>query len=396
MMDYRSAYSHSLGAQKDWMHFAAHSHHLWPNCTRDAHVRYWEDSAGLADRKWGRIFGEVLPEARKHLAEHLGLSDPSSLCFAPNTHEFVARLYSCFDSSFEKRPTRVVTTDSEFHSFTRQTRRLEESGELSVTRVPVFPVETFVTRFAAECRNQNPDLIFLSQVFFNSGWAIPDLVALVRSIDDLSGLIAIDGYHAFGAVPVDLKAIENRIFYLGGGYKYIQAGEGACFLHMPRGCMLRPRNTGWFADFEHLEEGGVQTVNYAPDANRFAGATFDPSGWYRFNAVMQWWKNEGIQVSKSHAHVLELQRRFLDGLAKRSHPVFAKLLDALLFDPRETGIGNFLSFRLKDAQALCADLMKAQVITDARGEILRFGFGLYHHSSDIDALLGKLASLNPK
>ncbi len=389
MMDYRRSYSHALKAHEGWLHFAAHSHHLWPDCTREAHIKYWEDSASLADRKWGRIFGEVLPESRNHLTEHLGLSDPTSLCFAPNTHEFVARLYSCF----ETRPTRVVTTDSEFHSFTRQTQRLEEAGELSVTRVPVFPVETFAKRFAEECAEKNPDLIFFSQVFFNSGWAIPDLTSLVRSLEKLRSLVVVDGYHAFCAIPVDLKAIENRVFYLGGGYKYVQAGEGACFLHVPKGCDLRPRNTGWFADFEHLEEGGGTSVAYAADANRFAGATFDPSGWYRFNAVMREWNTEGLNVTSAHTHALELQARFIDGLGSSSHPLCVKLSSALLFDPRKTAIGNFLSFRLKDAQKICSRLAQAQIVTDARGEILRFGFGLYHHLSDVDAVLARVSGL---
>ena len=41
------------------LHFAAHSHHPWPDATEAAHARYWSDSAALADRKWERVLGET-------------------------------------------------------------------------------------------------------------------------------------------------------------------------------------------------------------------------------------------------------------------------------------------------------------------------------------------------
>jgi PAS domain S-box-containing protein len=34
------------------LHFAAHSHHYWPDVARDTHTRAWDDAARLADDKW--------------------------------------------------------------------------------------------------------------------------------------------------------------------------------------------------------------------------------------------------------------------------------------------------------------------------------------------------------
>src|SRR3546814_15458521 len=67
-----------------------------------------------------------------------GLDDASSLAFAPNTHDFLRRLLSCLPVG---RPPRILTSDGEFHSFTRQAARLEEEGLAAVTRVPVEPFE---------------------------------------------------------------------------------------------------------------------------------------------------------------------------------------------------------------------------------------------------------------
>ena len=228
----------------DALHVTAHSHHPWPDVTRAAHLQYWEDSARLTNRKWQeKVFGAAVPEAQGHVARHLGLADPGLVAFAPNTHEFVARLYSCLDWS--RRP-RVLTTTGEFHSFGRQTRRLEETGRLAVTRVPVEPYATFRARFGQALGGPH-DMVFLSQVFFDSSFVVERLDELLAGVP-AETIVAVDGYHAFMAIPVHLGALGRRIFYTAGGYKYVQAGEGACFLSSPAGCDLRPLFTGWFSD----------------------------------------------------------------------------------------------------------------------------------------------------
>ena len=140
--------------------------------------------------------------------------------------------------------------------------------------------------------------------------------ALVRA----NALVVVDGYHAFAALPVDLAAIGERAFFVAGGYKYAMAGEGACFLAVPPGTELRPLATGWFADFEGLGDAQAGPVGYGDGGMRFFGATFDPSGLYRFNAVMRWLAGLGVDFSAVHAHVERLQRRFLDALAAISDP----------------------------------------------------------------------------
>ena len=70
-------------ANPDALHVSAHSHHPWPDVTRAAHLQYWEDSARLTNKKWDKVFGEVIPEAQTHLARHLGLADPDRIAFAP-------------------------------------------------------------------------------------------------------------------------------------------------------------------------------------------------------------------------------------------------------------------------------------------------------------------------
>ncbi len=133
-------------------------------------------------------------------------------------------------------------------------------------------------------------------------------------------MIVIDGYHGFMARPTDLSHLASRAFYMAGGYKYAMAGEGACFMHCPPGLAPRPRDTGWFAAFGNLSGVQAGKVAYSDDGWRFMGSTFDPSGLYRFNAVMRWLDDEGIVVGTIHDHALALQDRFLALASPRLGP----------------------------------------------------------------------------
>jgi selenocysteine lyase/cysteine desulfurase len=377
-------FSRFRAANPGRLHFAAHSHHPWPDATEAAHARYWSDAATLADGKWERVFGEVVPHAQAHVARLLSLSDPRQVAFAPNTHEFVARIYSCFDPA---RPVRVLTSASEFHSFRRQTRRLQESGRLVVAEIAPTPWESFAERFIAAERSGDWDLVWLSQVFFDSAFRVDDLQSICDAAP-AKALVCIDGYHAFCALPVDLSRIHRRAFYLAGGYKYAMAGEGACFLAIPPGCDLRPADTGWFASFDTLESAPGEAVPYAGDAFRFWGATFDPSGLYRFNAAMDWLAATGTTIAQVHHHCVALQKHFVDDLARCGVKALAP---AHLVPPPGAPRGNFLAFDIDGAEDAHRRLTAQNITIDRRHRRLRFGFGVYHDESEVHRLVETVA-----
>ncbi len=376
-MSYKPHFRRFLESAPERIHFAAHSHHLWPDVSFDAHAEAWLDAARLADEKWGHIFGEIVPKAQRHIARRLGLPDHETIAFAPNTHELVMRILSCLPSD---RPVRVLTTDSEFHSFARQAARLEEDGALEVTRVAAAPHASFVERFAEAAARPGWDLVYVSHVFFNSGYAVPDVARIVRAVPEPT-FVVVDGYHAFGAIPVDLSTLHDRVFYLAGGYKYAMSGEGCCFVHAPARYGARPRDTGWFAAFGALEDAqSPGAVAYARGGARFLGATFDPSALYRFNAVMDWLDREKLDPSAIHAHVVHLQELFIAELSKETLP----LREAQLVVPlSEKSRGQFLTFETQAAADIHRRLLDVDVVTDVRGDRLRFGFGIYHDEVDI-------------
>ena len=386
MLDLTVHFARFRAAAPERINLAAHSHHDWPDVTFAAQEQCWLDAARLAGDKWDLVFGELIPHVQAGIARQLRLPDPSTISVAPNTHEFLRRLLSCFPAD---RPVRILTSDAEFHTARRQLDRLEEDSLVTVTRISAEPFETFAERFRAACERGGYDLVFVSQVFFTSSATSGDLKVLIETVPSRDTFVAIDGYHGFMARPTDLSDIADRAFYLAGGYKYAMAGEGCCFLHCPSGYGLRPRDTGWFADFGSLAAPSGKSVGYPEHGGRFLGATFDPSGLYRLAAVFDWLARERITAEHVHLHAQALMARFLEGI-EAVHIEGLRLADLITPFGSNAEHGNFLSFRTPRASEIAAKLAGVNVHCDHRGDRLRFGFGICTNGSDVDQALARI------
>jgi selenocysteine lyase/cysteine desulfurase len=385
-LSFKGLFSRSLGADPERLHFASHSHHLWPDASFDGHMKAWNDAARLADRKWDKVMDEVWPAAQAEVAAELGTGRSDAIVFAPNTHDFLVRLVTA--APRKSGQLRVLTTDGEFHSARRQFARWEEEHWISVDRIALEPFDTFTGRFLDAARSGDHDLIFVSQVMFGSGRTfdrVDELAALARPDGPW---VVIDGYHAFMALGRPYgEAAASSAFYLGGGYKYAMSGEGCAFMHAPPGYGPRPPVTGWFAEFEDLTLP-PGSVGYAKDASRFMGATFDPSGLYRFLAVRRMLAENDLTTARISAHAEGLQRQLLDAIGA------TVLEEAELLNPLEGAPhARFLAFRSANAQRWYADLKARNVITDVRGDVLRIAFGIYQDEDDVDRLVGHLGEL---
>lgn len=372
-MSWKHLFSKSLGAAPDRLHFAAHSHHLWPDASFTGQVKAWDDAALMADHKWNKIMGPLWEQGQGYIAAELHLPDPATLSFAPNTHDFLVRIISAIDT----RPVRVLATDGEFHSFRRQMARWLESGEVLLDTAPA-------EMLTAKAKDGEYDLIFASHVLFNSGTILNGIEELARLAKPEGPWVVIDGYHGFMAIESDLSSVAGRIFYLSGGYKYAMAGEGVCFLHAPPGFAPRPAVTGWYAAFDDLALPPGE-IGYAPDGRRFLGSTFDPSGLYRFIAVQQMLEREGLTTAKISGHVAALQAQFLTA---------DPLPEMILLNPMDDGPhARFLAFRGDGATALHDALADRNIVTDVRGDVLRIGFAIYHDAEDVTRLVDNLTQI---
>lgn len=389
VLDLKKHYSRFLQGHGDKIHLAAHSHHFWPDVSRDGHLEYWDDCAKTSDHKWDKIFGEIIPYAQNKIADLLKLKNPQQIVFAPNTHELTTRLLSLY---LGKESLKILTTDSEFHSWKRQVRRLEELSGVQVTWIKTDNLlhdrEAFFAELETELK-KHPDLFFISQVFFDSGLAISmeEFEELIAEVSP-DTTVVIDGYHGFAAIPTDLSRLEGKVFYLAGGYKYAQSGEGAAFMVIPQNS-YRPSYTGWFAQFANLSQSGTQLVGYSQDFMSFMGSTQDMSGLYRFKSVWTLFSELNLDIEDIHLHVKTLQEDFLN--------LFNNLLInqglKLLTSHEQVEHGHFITYRASDAnvaQDIEIRLKKQGILIDRRNDRLRFGFGLYHTRETLKELAVRL------
>jgi len=289
-------------------------------------------------------------------------------------------------SAWTRRPARVLTSSGEFHSFRRQALRWHEAGAISLDVVDASAPD-FEARFVDAASAGEHDIVFVSQVMFESGLMFDQLQELGALARPEGPWIVIDGYHGFMAVETDLSAVADRTFYLAGGYKYAMAGEGAAFLHAPPDFGPRPEITGWYAEFAALADRS-QTVSYSADARRFLGATFDPSGLYRFNAVRRMLRANDLDTARINSVLAPLRSRLLEGLGQTPLST-AVLLNAEPFQPQ----ARFLALRSPLARRWHDALLARKVITDVRGDVLRLGLALYHDEEDVERFLALAAAL---
>ena len=180
-------------------------------------------------------------------------------------------------------------------------------------------------------------------------------------------------------------------FVVGGGYKYCQLGEGNCFLRFPRDCELRPVITGWYSEFSALADPKRPgMVAYGQGADRFAGATYDPTSHYRAARVFRFFEDQELTAGRLRA------------ISQRQIQLLIEAFDRLDLDPalvrRDRNvplaeIGGFLALRSPQAGALSRRLFERGVWTDSRGDVLRLGPAPYLVDEQLIEAVGILGEI---
>jgi kynureninase len=186
----------------------------------------------------------------------------------------------------------------------------------------------------------------------------------------------------------------EQAFVLGGGYKYMQLGEGNCFMRVPEGCEMRPVITGWFSEFAELADAKTEgEVRYGKGFMRFAGSTFDPTSQYRGAAVLDFFAEQGLSTE------------LLRSVSQHQVGLLIETLEGLDLDPAMVSVdagvplesrAGFLAVRAPDAEALSVALREHGVSTDARGDRLRFGPAPYLSDAQVAQAMETLREVVPR
>ena len=343
---YKKYYNFFLKANRGIQHYSLGLHHYRSDAARLAFLDYGEASVCYTDGH------NKISETQKLVAYYLKLTDPTQLFFSSSARESIYELLRSFDPEKELS---ILTSDSELYNFKELSQFLNQSWSSNIDQVRTLPFDNFEERFIEKIKCNSYDIIFISQVFFNSGMVLKNLTAIVEAVTDNKTMIIIDGQHAFMTFPTDLTAIEKRVFYLTHLQERTELEAGCSFLHVPK-------------DFV----GSNEKFNYSRH-----GTTINFSSLCRLNATLNLFYKENIFVENIYLHIQKLQENFRDHLLLIDHP-FLTEKNILSIDYRYHGA--FLTFAMpstEHAKKLHDELCSKGIWTDYSFARLRFTFGLY-------------------
>lgn len=362
-----------------------HSHQAWPDRGFDGQREAWLDAAKYVDEKWELAFAKA-ERVRRGFARLLD-DTGGHIALAPNTHDLVIRFLSALP--LRDRP-RIVTTDCEFHTIRRQLDRIAEEN-VDIVKVAGEPAIDAAEQLA-EAVNHHTAAVMTSSVFFHNAHVVPRLGDVLEVCQEAGTLLLVDAYHALNVLPFSLKRERlEGAFVVGGGYKYCQLGEGNCFLRFPKDCEMRPVITGWFSEFDSLNNADTEgPLVYGNGPARFAGATYDPTSHYRAAEVFDFFEER------------DLTPEVLREVSQHQVRLLIRLFDALDADPdvitrdrsiKLEDIGGFLALHSPEARTLCRQLRDRGVFADSRGDLLRLGPAPYLSDEQLKSAMDALGDI---
>lgn len=313
------------------------------------------------DEAWERGWVAKMDEFRGLVAKLIGLDDPRGVSPKTSAGQGLRAVLNAIPSD---KP-RVLATRGEFDSVDFILKTYRERGRAAVEWVDSHPGQPplFLAEDILAAIRPGIDLVVLSQVVFASGQLLPKLEEITAAAHRAGALVLIDAYHSAGVIPLEMSQ-SGFDFMIGGSYKYVRGGPGACWLAVtPEAQAMRTLDTGWFAKsepfgFERSEQpdrasGGDGWLESTPSILPFSQAC--PG--LRFTLEM------GVDRLRSYS--LEQLTTLREAFAERGVPCHQP--------DRPEDFGGFALVFQDDPKKLCRKLKELGVNVDARGPSVRFG-----------------------
>lgn len=357
--------SNSLGAVPRQASEALHNFYLM-----------WEkEGVGAWQKEWwslSRIVGN-------QVASLLGAGEDEVTMMTNATHCHWVALSTKFLSRDERR-NKVILTDHDFPSTIYAVSKISEFMGWKLEMVessghPGINVEDILKRM-----DEKTIFVVTSHVYFKSAYIqnIKQIAARARQIGALS---LIDGYHAPGIIPVNVKQLDVD-FYVGGCLKWLCGGPGNAFLYVRPELSenLQPQLTGWFAHKNPFLFD--KEMEYAQGAFRFMSGTPPVPCLYTAKSGLDIVKKIGI--SKIRNKSLTLTEKIIKKAKERNFHLFTPEGENLRGGA--VSISLFHAFPVKQAlekRGIKVDFRKGR---DNEEDIIRVGPHFYTRDEEIDIL----------
>ena len=334
----------------------------------------------------GRRFAGLMREAREALADFVG-ADADDLVYVANTTTGL----NLIAHSLPLEPgDEVLATNHEYGALDRTWRFMCAKRDAHYIRQPVpspiYSAQQIVKALWSGVTHRTR-VLFFSHITSSTAFITP-VADLVRRASQAGIITVVDGAHAPGQVPLDLKEL-GADFYVGNCHKWMMAPKGSAFVHArpDRQPLLEPLVVSW--GWRSETPGPSRFI----DEQEYQG-TRDIAACLAVPAAIQFMETHDWPAVQRDCHeLLRHARREITRLTGRAPltpdtPAWFRQMAAF---PLPACGGETLQRRLYDEFAV-----EIPIITWSGRPFVRVSVQGYNTRADVDALIEALAKLLPQ
>ena len=358
-----------------------------PRQALDGLKKYYQLWAEEGVSAWEQEWWDLSRKVGNKIASFIGAAEDEVTMLTNATVCHWVSLSTKFLSKNDQR-NQIIITDHDFPSVIYAVSKIAKFMGWKVEIVESHGQPGLDANDLVEKIDERTLFVATSHVYFKSAY-IQDISRIAARARQVGALTLIDGYHAAGTLPVDVKQLEVD-FYIGGCLKWLCGGPGNAFLYVrpELASHLKPQLTGWFAHQNPFLF--AQKMEYVQSSYKYMSGTPPIPCLYTALAGLNIIEKIGIsQIRKKSLHQTEL-------IIKK-----AKERGFRLFTPEEDNLrGGAVSVSLPHAFPVKQALEKRGIKVDYRkgGEkepdVIRIGPHFYTKDEEIETLFREMDALS--
>ena len=318
-------------------------------------------------------------ESVRALVAELLRAAPDEIAVTASVSAGLNALASALD--FSEARNKVIVSDFEFPT-NAQIWHAQEPRGAQVVHVPraadgYIPLESF-----AKVIDEKTQLVAITHVCFSNGAKL-DIPGVVRLARAKGARVLLDCYQSVGSLDINVKTLDVD-FAVGGMLKYLLGTAGLGFMYVRESFVksLLPTNSGWFAQAD-IGAMDITANRPAPSARRFEAGTPAVVNCYASEAGLKTLLAVGTPAIERR--VYGLTRRCMRRLEEIGWPSITPLRD----DRR----GATVAVPSRAGAAVCAQLLKRDIVTSSRDDNVRASFHYYNNDDDIESFVTAMRDL---